>query len=70
MEKLFGLVRTQLLLATKFYHMKKKIDIKAIKEKHEALDYSSAWAETAQEYKRKFWARLKSKVKNSIIKKK
>ena len=50
--------------------MKKKIDIKAIKEKHEALDYSNGWSEKAQEYKREFWARLKSKVKNSIIKKK
>jgi hypothetical protein len=49
---------------------KKIIDIKAIKEKHEALDYSNGWAEKAQEFKREFWARLKSKEKKSIIKKK
>lgn len=45
--------------------MKKKIEIKAIKEKYEALDFSNGWTEKAQEYKRKFLARLKSKEKNS-----
>lgn len=50
--------------------MKKKIEIKAIKEKHEALDFSKGWTEKAQEYKRKFLARLKSKEYNSNTNKK